>query len=50
MLVNLTSPIFVFISGLTPEAVPCNEMITIVVPGLTIGSDRDILLNSKMDM
>ena len=39
---GLSSPIFVTIYGMTSEEMPSNEIITIPVPGLTVGSHQDI--------
>ena len=39
---GLSSPIFVVIYGLTHEEMPGDKMITIPVPGLTVGKYQDV--------
>lgn len=39
---GLTSPIFVAVHGLSLDEMPKDEMVTIPVPNLVVGSDRDI--------
>ena len=38
----MSSPLFVVVYGLSEHELPEDEMITIQVPGLTIGSDQDV--------
>ena len=39
---GLTAPIFVVVHGLSLEELPKNDIVTIPVPNLVVGSDRDI--------
>ena len=44
---GLSSPIFVTVYGLTQEEMPVEEIVTIEVPGLTVGSDQDLYSKGK---
>ena len=39
---GLSAPIFVVVYGLTPEEMPQNNIVTVPIEGLTVGSERDI--------
>ena len=39
---GLAAPIFVIVYGLTPKEMPGNNIVTVPVPGLTVGSDTQI--------
>ena len=42
---GLAAPLFVVVYGLTGEELPGHEMVTIDVPGLTVGADQDVYSN-----
>ena len=44
---GLSSPLFVTVYGLTLEEMPGDEIVTIEVPGLTVGSNQDLYSKGK---
>ena len=42
---GLTAPIFVAVHGLSLEEMPNNEIVTVAIPNLVVGSDRDFYSN-----
>ena len=44
---GLVTPIFVVVYGLTPDKMPGQDIITIHIPGLTVGSDTHIYLDKE---
>ena len=44
---GLAAPIFVIIYGLTADEMPCNEIVTVPIPGLTVGADRNVYCDKE---
>ena len=44
---GLSSPLFVVVYGLTNEELPNEEMITLEIPGLTVGANQDVYSSGK---
>lgn len=44
---GLSSPLFVVVYGFTEEELPDDEIVTIKIPGLTVGSEQDVYSNGS---
>ena len=45
---GLSAPIFVVVYGLSAKEMPNNELVTVAVPGLAVGSDHDLYQSKEV--